>query len=202
MYYYEREGDVIFKYKVNFDEEVLLEFREVVIINTSIISYLNEEENYEGSEKFSIQEDGRVYTFPTLVDLLDRLLEGDESALAKIINGDLTDERIIDAKATVQRQVDTSRAKLDSIDTLDIPEYDKIDLRINQLLDLAETYDLLKLNINQVPVVTYYKILQRLLRKELVDSISAEQVDNINAFFGGSSAVINRKQNIKRLENK
>ena len=216
MYYFIDKKETIEKYSVSFSKEELEKLKMEVINNCSEI----EHHEYEGThgpnrldylrirnykERFvRIQEsrdslqwpNQRVYhysydeyKFPELVSAIDELLNGNVLVLDTIFN--TNPESKIE---TIDERIRKASAELDAIDNL------KITKKREKLDELQKLIELKKLNEKQKSVVPYYARLIELITLDLVDTITKEEIERVNQFFGNSTNVKKQSQKIQTLK--
>lgn len=216
MYYFIDKKETIEKYSVSFSKEELEKLKMEVINNCSEIEH-HEYEGTHGPNRFDylrirnykerfvrIQEsrdslqwpDQRVYhysydeyKFPELVSAIDELLNGNVLVLDTIFN--TNPESKIE---TIDERIRKASAELDAIDNL------KIAKKREKLDELQKLIELKKLNEKQKSVVPYYARLRELITLDLVDTITKEEIERVNQFFGNSTNVKKQSQKIQTLK--
>ena len=216
MYYFIDKKETIEKYSVSFSKEELEKLKMKVINNCSEIEH-HEYEGTHGPNRFDylrirnykerfvrIQEsrdslqwpDQRVYhysydeyKFPELVSAIDELLNGNVLVLDTIFN--TNPESKIE---TIDERIRKASAELDAIDNL------KITKKREKLDELQKLIELKKLNEKQKSVVPYYARLRELITLDLVDTITKEEIERVNQFFGNSTNVKKQSQKIQTLK--
>ena len=216
MYYFIDKKETIEKYSVSFSKEELEKLKMEVINNCSEIEH-HEYEGTHGPNRFDylrirnykerfvrIQEsrdslqwpDQRVYhysydeyKFPELVSAIDELLNGNVLVLDTIFN--TNPESKIE---TIDERIRKASAELDAIDNL------KITKKREKLDELQKLIELKKLNEKQKSVVPYYARLRELITLDLVDTITKEEIERVNQFFGNTADVKKQSQKIQTLK--
>lgn len=216
MYYFIDKKETIEKYSVSFSKEELEKLKIEVINNCSEIEH-HEYEGTHGPYKFDylrirnykerfvrIQEsrdslqwpDQRVYhysydeyKFPELVSAIDELLNGNVLVLDTIFN--TNPESKIE---TIEERIRKAFAELDAIDNL------KITKKREKFDEIEKLIELKKLNEKQKSVVPYYARLRELITLDLVDTITKEEIERVNQFFGNSTNVKKQSQKIQTLK--
>lgn len=197
MYYYVKNNDKIEKYEVQFDNEKLQKLRIEIINNCSEITLKEydgiREPNYFDylkirnykSTKIGIAEGKgyapdrtlyhikyNEYTFPYLVTLIDRLLEGDIEALNEIFNQVIEKETL-----PIELRIQTLSNEIDKISNLDTKK------KIKELEKLHKLIETQKLNSNQLPVTIYYPKVQQLINLIYINSMKIEDIERLESFF-------------------
>lgn len=216
MYYFIDKKETIEKYSVSFSKEELEKLKIEIINNCSEIEH-HEYEGTHGPNEFdyfrirnykerfvrvkesrdSLQwPDQRVYhysydeyKFPELVSAIDELLNGNVLVLDTIFN--TNPESKIE---TIDERIRKASAELDAIDNL------KITKKREKLDELQKLIELKKLNKKQKSVVPYYARLRELITLDLVDTITKEEIERVNQFFGNSTNVKKQSQKIQTLK--
>lgn len=216
MYYFIDKKETIEKYLVSFSKEELEKLKIEVINNCSEIEH-HEYEGTHGPNEFDylrirnykerfvrIQEsrdslqwpDKRVYhysydeyKFPELVSVIDELLNGNVLVLDTIFNTNPESKG-----KTIDEKIRKASEELDAIDNL------KITKKREKLDELQKLIELKKLNKKQKSVVPYYARLRELITLDLVDTITKEEIERVNQFFGNLINVKQQSQNIKTLK--
>ena len=216
MYYFVDKKETIEKYLVSFSKEELEKLKIEIINNCSEIEH-HEYEGTDGPNEFDylrirnykerfvrIQEsrdslqwpDQRVYhysydeyKFPELVSVIDELLNGNVLVLDTIFN--TNPESKIE---TIDERIRKASEELDAIDNL------KIAKKREKLDELQKLIELKKLNKKQKSVVPYYSKLKELITLDLVDTITKEEIERVNQFFGNSTNVKKQSQKIQTLK--
>ena len=216
MYYFIDKKETIEKYSVSFSKEELEKLKIEVINNCSEIEH-HEYEGTHGPNEFDylrirnykerfvrIQEsrdslqwpDQRVYhysydeyKFPELVSVIDELLNGNVLVLDTIFNTNSEAKN-----ETIDERIRKASEELDAIDNL------KITKKREKLDELQKLIELKKLNKKQKSVVPYYAKLRELITLDLVDTITKEEIERVNQFFGNSTNVKKQLQKIQTLK--
>lgn len=206
MYYFEEGTNLIKKYKVSYSKEELLLLRKEIIDNCSEIIHKDYETTTGPSSNDPLKIRNLVrcqigvkeyrmntlmpdrklyryiydeYNFPYLVSLIDRLINGDVSALKEIFNINYDKEL-----KPFQDKVDKASSELDSIDNLRVRE------KRAKLDELQRYLEQLEYNKKQVSVIPYYQKVIDYLNLELVDTISRDSVTRVNSFFNRDDSIL------------
>lgn len=216
MYYFVDKKETIEKYLVSFSKEELEKLKIEIINNCSEI----EHHEYEGThgpnefdylrirnykERFVRVEESRdslqwpdqrvyhysydEYKFPELVSVIDELLNGNVLVLDTIFNTNPESKG-----ETIDEKIRKASEELDAIDNL------KITKKKEKLDELQKLIELKKLNKKQKSVVPYYAKLRELITLDLVDTITKEEIERVNQFFGNSTNVKKQLQKIQTLK--
>ena len=201
MIYYKRNGEVIEKYQIDFDKEEIEKLKYQIINNCSYIKHEEFDSDYsprftnEIIRNFTYTDTGRdkeyfektrdIYHYsydeykpPQLVELIDKLLNGDSSAIDKIYNYDIPTKPFLE-----------DRIKL-AIEEL--KEIEDITKKKNMLHEIEELLNAQELNKNQQSTESYYNRLLKLINFKQIDSLSISELDRINCFFGiDISSIVN-----------
>lgn len=216
MYYFIDKKETIEKYSVSFSKEELEKLKIEVINNCSEIEH-HEYEGTHGPNEFdylrirnykerfvrvdesrdSLQwPDQRVYhysydeyKFPELVSVIDELLNGNVLVLDTIFNTNPESKG-----KTIDEKIRKASEELDAIDNL------KITKKREKLDELQKLIELKKLNKKQKSVVPYYARLRELITLDLVDTITKEEIERVNQFFGNPTNVKKQSQKIQTLK--
>ena len=201
MFYFSKNGETIKKYQVNFDKEEIEKIKSKIINNCSRRTHVirestlapNELVNNPLSENISYlemkntgrtisysdtSEDKTLYeydyilvTYPQLVSLIDRLLNGDETAFY-----DIMDYKI---------EYPTNYNELLREEYKDTKKL--ADISLEEVIKKAENIEGLKeekeLNKNQQSTDAYYNQLLRLIKLDLIDSLSISELEKVESFF-------------------
>lgn len=216
MYYFVDKKETIEKYLVSFSKEELEKLKIEIINNCSEI----EHHEYEGThgpnefdylrirnykERFARVDESRdslqwldqrvyhysydEYKFPELVSVIDELLNGNVLVLDTIFNTNPESKG-----KTIDEKIRKASEELDAIDNL------KITKKREKLDELQKLIELKKLNKKQKSVVPYYVKLRELITLDLVDTITKEEIERVNQFFGNSTNVKKQLQKIQILK--
>lgn len=220
MYYYKENKKNIEKYEVSFDSEKLKELRSEIIEKCSKIThkceiviapfgkYFKDEHikslKYEKLRSYTIEDfygdfeydeykiEYLYYTFPKLVDLIDKLINGYISVIDEIFNP------IIDEIPNKEKILLEEQNKL--IDSLSKKKNGDIDKELDLLKEsqkkLKEYVEEKKLNKNQVSEDEYYPKVQCLITLEFIATIDKQIIVDAFEFFNGNTEKI--KQYVKR----
>ena len=216
MYHFIDKKETIEKYSVSFSKEELEKLKIEIINNCSEI----EHHEYDGThgpnefdylrirnykERFVRVEESRdslqwpdqrvyhysydEYKFPELVSVIDELLNGNVLVLDTIFNTNPESKC-----ETIDEKIRKASEELDAIDNL------KIAKKREKLDELQKLIELKKLNKKQKSVVPYYARLRELITLDLVDTITKEEIERVNQFFGNSTNVKKQSQKIQTLK--
>ena len=216
MYYFIDKKETIEKYSVSFSKEELEKLKMEVINNGSEIEH-HEHDGTHGPNEFDylrirnykerfvrVQEsrdslqwpDQRVYhysydeyKFPELVSVIDELLNGNVLVLDTIFNTNPESKG-----ETIDEKIRKASEELDVIDNL------KITKKREKLDELQKLIELKKLNKKQKSVVPYYARLRELITLDLVDTITKEEIERVNQFFGNPINVKKQSQKIQTIK--
>lgn len=193
MVYLKRNNDVAEKYKVDFDKERIEKLKNEIVNKCSFI----EHKEYESDSYISIdvntvknfmcnligkkeyfEEVRDVYFYqydeynpPYLVELINRLLKDDSSAIEEILNYDISHELSIDDKIAL---VNKEFIKIDSKD---------ITKRKEKLKEIERLLKVQELNKDQQSIEFYYDQLIGLINFDLIDSISISKISRVESFL-------------------
>ena len=193
MVYLKRNNDVAEKYKVDFDKERIEKLKNEIVNKCSFI----EHKEYESDSYISIdvntvknfmcnligkkeyfEEVRDVYFYqydeynpPYLVELINRLLKDDSSAIVEILNYDISHELSIDDKIAL---VNKEFIKIDSKD---------ITKRKEKLKEIERLLKVQELNKDQQSIEFYYDQLIGLINFDLIDSISISKISRVESFL-------------------
>ena len=193
MVYLKRNNDVAEKYKVDFDKERIEKLKNEIVNKCSFI----EHKEYESDSYISIdvntvknfmcnligkkeyfEEVRDVYFYqydeynpPYLVELINRLLKDDSSAIEEILNYDISHELSIDDKIAL---VNKEFIKIDSKD---------ITKRKEKLKEIERLLKVQELNKDQQNIEFYYDQLIGLINFDLLDSISISKISRVESFL-------------------
>lgn len=193
MVYLKRNNDMVEKYKVDFDKERIEKLKNEIVNKCSFI----EHKEYESDSYISIdvntvknfmcnligkkeyfEEVRDVYFYqydeynpPYLVELINRLLKDDSSAIEEILNYDISHELSIDDKIAL---VNKEFIKIDSKD---------ITKRKEKLKEIERLLKVQELNKDQQNIEFYYDQLIGLINFDLIDSISISKISRVESFL-------------------
>ena len=204
MIYLVQEDKHINKYEVSFDKEKLNEIKYALIENCSAIVHWKYEDtkeyvsfensiikNYKstplGKKECTDQYGSKVvkdiflceydqYNVPVLVDLIDQLLKGCDSALDSILS---YAPYSWGPKIPIVKQLE--KAKKEYIEIFYSGDKEQL---MNALLKVGRLESELELNKNQKSQKPYYKELLNSISFEFIDSIEKEVVERTDDFFG------------------
>ena len=198
MYYYQQNGEILEKYKIEFNIDELLILRSKIFNKCSYITHEEKEYSCHPSQIYNIgcirnikdlgetrEKDlgsGSInkyhlysydlYNPPILVDLIDRLMDGDVQAIDNINNPAVSEK-----KFDFAQEINEESAKIDAISNLEI------DQKIEALKSLKKTIQTVKLNENQVSAWEYYSQVQKLIKRELVATLNINDILKVTNFF-------------------
>lgn len=127
------------------------------------------------------------YKFPKIVNEIDKLLNGDVSALDNIYYNETKG-------LTVDEKIMIISNELDEINNLEV------DKKINKINELKRLLELKELNKNQQPIEPYYEKVKKLITMTLVDTISKEEIEKVHNFFEDDFNKENKKTLKKLLQ--
>lgn len=194
MVYLKRNNDVAEKYKVDFDKEQIEKLKNEIVNNCSFIEHkeyesdsssisidVNTVKNFTYNligkkEYFEEVKDVYFYQYdeynpPYLVELINRLLKDDSSAIEEILDYDISHELSIDDKIALVNK------EFIEIDPKDITKRKEKLKEIERLLKEQE------LNKDQQSVSLYYDKLIGLINFDLIDSISISKLSRVESFL-------------------
>lgn len=194
MIYLKRNNDVVEKYKVAFDKEQIEKLKNEIVNNCSFIEHkeyesdsssisidVNTVKNFTYNligkkEYFEEVKDVYFYQYdeynpPYLVELINRLLKDDASAIEEILNYDISHELSIDDKIAL---VNKEFIKIDSKD---------ITKRKEKLKEIERLLKVQELNKDQQSIEFYYNQLIGLINFDLIDSISISKISRVESFL-------------------
>ena len=194
MYYYKVRNNVIEKFEVKFDIIKVEELRKRIINDCSEIEHKEYKSDYDPTFNFELirnfkREDTkekkeydvevrRIYKYsfdllkpPYLVELMDGLLENHSYVIEKIIKYKPS------KNLSINDQIKIVSKELDKIDNENVKE------KKEKLEELEKLLKSKKININQKDEMSYYKEFLELLKIELVDAISIEELDRLSSFL-------------------
>ena len=194
MIYLKRNNDVVEKYKVAFDKEQIEKLKNEIVNNWSFIEHkeyesdsssisidVNTVKNFTYNligkkEYFEEVKDVYFYQYdeynpPYLVELINRLLKDDASAIEEILDYDISHELSIDDKIALVNK------EFIEIDPKDITKRKEKLKEIERLLKEQE------LNKDQQSVSLYYDKLIGLINFDLIDSISISKLSRVESFL-------------------
>ena len=195
MIYYELDDKVINKYEITYDINRINEIKEEIINNCSRIDHVEFEREYSFNDNyfenklvknhtsepigFNEYYDGTrsVYlhrfdllTPPNLVELIDRLLSDDKSAVNEIYFYQ-------EEKVSFDKEIDAKNKESDSINNSDV------DKKINKLKELKELLELKYINRDQKSTKEYYIKLLDYIHVTFISSVNINDSNIINDFF-------------------
>jgi len=210
MLYFRKDDDVIEKYQVNFDKEEIENLKEEIIDKCSFIEHNEYKSDYSprftdkiirnftytptGEEKEYFEEIRDIYLYsydeykpPYLVELINKLLNGNSKVIDKILNYDISNQLTIDDKINCVNQEFNKIASEDII---------KKKEKLKELEDLLKAKEL---NKEQQSIDVYYNQLLRLIKFEFVDSISISELSMVETFL---EIKLSSKVEISNFKNK
>lgn len=210
MYLFKKNGEMIEKYFISFNSKDVEKLKCEIINNCSKIVHQEYDShiepnyfdylrirNFHKSEQIGRYEytDGPSeaiyhfiydeYKFPYLVSLIDKLLDGDISALEKIYHPNLKHE-----ENDFKKSIEIASKEADKINNLNVEK------KIEKLKEIQILLENSELNKNCQPINDYYLRLQSLIKSELIGSVSISEILRVKAFFDSSLVIDN---NIKKL---
>lgn len=194
MLYFRKNDEVIEKYKVNFDKEEIEKLKKEIINNCSFIKHEEYESDYSprftdeiirnftyiptGKEKEYFEETRDIYHYsydeykpPYLVELINKLLNGNSKAIDEILNYDISSNSSIDDRINIVNQEFTE------IDPENIAK------RKEKLEELEDLLNAKELNKNQQSIDVYYSQLIGLIKFDLIDSLPISELGRIESFL-------------------
>lgn len=194
MLYFRKNNKVIEKYLISFDKEKIEKLKNEIINKCSFINHIEYESeilptftnkiirNYidipTGEVKMYFEETKDIYRFsydeyepPYLVELINQLLDGNLSAIDKILRYDIS------SKSNIDDRINLANIEFNNINL------ENIALRKAKLEELDKLYKLKELNKDQQSVELYYNQLIGLISFNLIDSLSISELDRIESFF-------------------
>ena len=197
MYCFRKNKDVIEKYNIVFDQQKLEELKKEIINNCSIIEHFRFESDYQPyfdnfnyiinyqcipTDKYKEYDvecrNINCYTYdelkpPYLVELIEHLKDGSVSYLKEIIDYDITDKNEIDV------EIDKTKEELIKSINEEKSEYEREQLnkKLEKLLVMK------KLNQNRAPIAPYHKRLLELIKFELIDVITIDEITRVSEFL-------------------
>ncbi len=207
MYYFEKQGNIINKYIVEFDVNELRKLNDEIITNYSTITHKESEGSlapyYDGntrefrnikSTQIGVNEyidgtDKTIYLFtydeyfyPRISIEINNLLKGDITAINRIFAYEEEKEYL---KSKLSRL--TSSFNLIDKNEFDDP-LDYLESQIKELNNLKYSLDSLNYNLEELEkeksiLDKYGEELKRNIKIELVDSIDEEELNKVSAFL-------------------
>lgn len=198
----------IIKYNVVLDTKKLIELKEEIIKNCSIVTHIKKIDRnglYSFNSKiknyhcraicvgehynecmYEIEYDS--YDNPILVEQIERLLKNDYSVIQQIFNPTILEQK--DEKAQLLAQIRNI-----SIDNLN---KDSIELLTKLQWSLKEVLEKEKKKASRKPIEPYYLLVQECINLEKVDEISTDDFKRIMGFFDNKiEDVVEFKKKIK-----
>lgn len=194
MIYFRKNDEVIEKYQISFDKEEIEKLKKEIINKCSFIKHEEFESEYSpkftdkiiknfrytstGVEKEYFEETRTIYHYsydeyqpPYLVELINKLLNGDLKSIDEILNYDLSSEISIDDK------ICSLNKELMEIDSEDITK------KKEKLRELHVLLNCKNLNKNQQSIDPYYNRLVDLIKFNLIDLLQMSELSKIESFF-------------------
>lgn len=194
MIYFIKNNNVIEKYQVDFDKKEIEKLRDKIIDNCSYIEhkeyycdhvprctnkivknykfeFTNDFVEYFEERREAVFVSYDEYNAPELVNLINRLLEGEPRVLQQIFNYDISDNIPIDDKIV------SINKEFSEIDIKDIEK------KKRKLHELEELLKIQELNKNQQGIEPYYNQLIELIKIKLIDSISVSELERMESFL-------------------
>ena len=213
MYYFYKNNDFIYKKSISFDNDKIDKIRNGLINNCSVIIHREYDSDYAPTLDNSLvrnyneafvgykeyfEENRRVihYSYdllipPKLVNLIDRLLSGDVTALHEIhynyyFGFEKTIDDMIESKNNELRKTQNKNAT----NTIKI---------LNELRELMKCKEL---NKNQISTYDYYYQLLNCINEKTVSKLDKKTFDKVNNFFDNNvviekGKIINEDNNTK-----
>ena len=198
LYYYQQKDKFIEKYKISFNIAELEKLRKEIMDKCSSITHEEKEYSYCPDKYYNegcirhIRDLGKtreedlgsgsnltyhlysydLYKPPILVDLIDRLIKGDSQVLENIDHPVASE-----AKFDFAEYLATKSAQIDAISNFETEK------KIAALTDFKETIAAAKLNEKQQSALDYYPIVQSLIERTLVATISLAEIVKVTNFF-------------------
>ena len=199
MYYFKQNGEKIEKYQINFNKEEIEKLKLEIINNCSFIKHVEYTSDYSPKfkdislkKKFKskyvgkkeyFEEAREIYSYsydeynpPYLVELINRLLNGDITSIDNILN-----YYIISNELSIDDKIKIVNQELIGI----APE--NINAKKEKLQELENLLETKKLNQHRQSIVPFYKQLISLINFDLVDSLSISEIKKVEDFLGISS---------------
>lgn len=220
MYYYKENQGQIEKYEVSFDSEKLKKLRREIIEKCSKITYKCEiviapfgkyfkDEHikslkYEKLRSYTIEDfygdfeydeykiEYLYYTFPKLVDLIDKLINGDTKVIGEIFNPNF-DELINKQDIILEEQKKIIKILNEKKNGNIKKELEKLNEIYQKLEECKKEQEL---NKDQISVNEYYLKVQSLIKFKDICTIKKQDLLNIFEFF--EEDVDKVKQYVKR----
>lgn len=195
MIYYELDDKVINKYEITYDINRINEIKEEIINNCSRIDHVEFEREYSFNDnyfedkivrnhisehiRFNEYFDGprSVYlhrfdllTPPKLVELINRLLDNDKSAINEIYFYQ-------EEKVSFDKEIDDKNKEINSINN------SEVDKKIDKLKELKELLKLKYINRDQKSTKEYYIKLLDYIHVTFISSINISDNNIISDFF-------------------
>lgn len=201
MFIFVKTKDEILKYEVVFDKDVLSKLKYEIIDKCSLITHFDYKDtnlpkmygiddylkyrNYseikvgirEYNDFYSTPEDlYRIiydkYTFPYLIELINKLLDNDINVLKEIYNINYKKEIL-----SIDEKIERQKKLIEDLDN------SKVDKKIEELEKLKVLIKQKDLNKNQVNVNKYYSKVKGIISFYLVDRISYREVKRVCNFY-------------------
>lgn len=197
MIYITKNGNIYEKYNVEIDIERLKGLKIEIINNCSEIvhqsydSYVKPKHCFDyyrirdykekkvGYKEFDEGPDQPIYHFdyleykyPSIIKVIDKVLDGDGSELDKLLNPENIEER-----TTINQKIIEKKEEIDKIDSSSVKE------KIEGLEELKELFEQLDLNKNQISVKHYCKQLSDCFELTIIAVVSEEKVLQVVDFF-------------------
>ncbi len=207
MYYFEKQGNIINKYNVEYDSEELKKLNYNIITNHSNIIHAEEngvnipycDDNFQeyrnikstrvGMREYIDGPDEPInlytydkYVYPRISVEINNLLNGDITAVKRIFNYEHSKEELRLKLSNLNSSFnlmdrDTDDDPLDYLE-YQIKELNKLKSSLNHL-----NYELDKLEKEKNILDIYGDELRRLIKVELVDSIDEEELNKVSEFL-------------------
>ncbi len=209
MYYFKNNGERIEKYQVNFSREKIERLKKEIIDRCSYIEHKefisdyppifddnsiikNFHDTLVGKKEY-FEETRDVYSYsydeykpPYLIELINRLINGDAEVIDEILTYDISSDESIDDKIKLVNQ-----------EFMDI-EAENIDGKKAKLKELGDLLESKDLNRDQQNIEPYYYQLIKLIEFDLVDSLTIFELNRVESFLGielGSNQMTSTSKN-------
>ena len=194
MIYFSKKENEIEKYHVNFDKKEIEKLKRIIIDNCSFIEHIEYEGDYSprfnnriirnyisyptGKRKEYFEETREIdfhsydeYKPPYLVELINQLLNDNSEVIDEILNYDTSSKNNIDEKINLINQ------QFNEIDP------DNINKKKEKLVELENLVNSKEFNKGQQNIDLYYDKLMSLIKFELVDTITINELNNVASFL-------------------
>lgn len=202
MIYFKDEGKIRKKYEISLDKAALERIKIEIINNCSRIKHHDYEttktpnyfdylkiRNYK-EEEIGIRESRDFYSsdetlyhviydeyeYPYLVEIIDKLLNGEVNAIDEILNPNFEKEPIC-----IDEEIASLKQEIETI----FLDNKNINKKIDKLNELKLLYEQKKLNENQISVIEYYTKVKEMISFKLVDYMEIDLINKVNKFNCG-----------------